>query len=134
MWAQLCKGEAVVTAVHDVSTLSPWAFLLYCELKSCPNLKIVHGEGKGRLVLPVESIWSDSFCVFLPGNERVSGRLCKSFLALAELVIMSGVDLDFPFLVLPATDAVQCGRMIIMLFCIECTQLQLFVGTNEIVF
>lgn len=42
---QLHKGEAVVTAVHHVSVLSPWAFLL--NRKSCPSLKIVRGEGKG---------------------------------------------------------------------------------------
>lgn len=85
-------------------------------------------------MLPVESVWSDPFCVFLSGKESVWGRLCKSFLALAELAIVSWLDLDFPFLVLPATDGVQCGLMIIMLLSNECTQLQLFVGTNEIVF
>lgn len=85
-------------------------------------------------MLPVESIWSDPFCIFLSGMESVWGSLCKSFLAVAELVITSGVDVDFPFLVLPATDAVQCSRMIITLLCTECTQLQLFAGTNEIVF
>lgn len=31
VWPQLHKGEAVVTAVHDVNVLSPWAFLLSCE-------------------------------------------------------------------------------------------------------